>query len=344
MASVLDQYIAMAAESTYGAFPRNRGDTADVPPTTCYEADSDAWAANAEMLDYRGFRAQAQTTQTVRQRRQPRGGTGRINAPLLHDGDQLRLAHLLGAFTGAANVAGTSGATRAAARTARSTDDGPSGSYTVQTVLTDRSGAQHVLTFLGCVPTDFSLNADTNSPLMLDIGYYATDVDLAKGRAADADLVFSEAPMYTWADVSISVAGASTDWITGFAFDAALGFDTDRYALRGDADPKRPRRASTPRFGGTLTGELAGLADLGRDLAGTRFAVVLTARGPTAISTATNPDTYPEAKLTLPSCIYTGGSATGAADALTGAEFPFEAAWDGAAAAVELEITYPDPA
>ena len=313
MASVLDNYITIGEESSYGTW---------AAPTRGYEADADGWQGQSTLLDHAGLRAGRHTTLASRQRRQPQGSVGRIASPVLTGGEGLRLKHLLGSHSGPA----------ANKQTIATTDDGPAGSYSVAVGRVDNAGTLRHFRYPGAVPTDFALSADVNSPLLLDIGYAAADPLI--NQAAVAPAYPADTQMFTWADVAISVAGASIGFATAFSLNGDLAMNTDRYTLRDNAARLRPTRQGSPIFTGSITGELDGLAELIREAAGNAFTIVMTASYPTAISGVS-----PALKVTLQSCRYSAATATMAPDSQSTTELPFSVSWDGDNPAVQIEYT-----
>lgn len=324
--SVLDQYVQIAEEAAYGTFQA---------PTRAYEADTASWQALATLYEYGGLRAGRHAGLTDRQRRIAQGGTGRISSPVLTKGEGLRLKHLLGAATAPAQ----DGSTAAYDQTFRTTALGPIGSYTVQALLADSGGTLRPFSFLGCVPTDFSISVDTGSHLNLDVGYFATNV-VTSGVATPAAAYPAGAEMLLWADTSIGIAGAAVEYVTGFSLNVDLAMATDRYGLRNDETPRQPKRRGQPTITGSLSGEFENLADFERYVAGAPFSISLTAQHPTAIEAAK----YPTFSVLMQNCRYSAADPSGTPDALSTQELPFSVTYDGTNAAVAIDYKSADTA
>ena len=129
MASILDTFCGVAQESTYG--------TAITSGFRGYEAQSDTFTREVQYIESVGFRQALQTIRSDRHDTISIGASGSIETDVLNKGHGLLLKHMLGGSSGPTQQGGTA----AYLQTFESSDDGPTGSYTVQLPRTDSSGS-----------------------------------------------------------------------------------------------------------------------------------------------------------------------------------------------------------
>ena len=322
MTSILDQHVSIGVETTYST---------PVAPTRSYEARSDDWQREVEFIESGGFRADRQTIRSDRHRTVSLGATGSIETAVFDRGMGLLLQHLLGKSVAPVQQE----ATAAYVSKFESDDTGPDGSYTV-VVARDDFGTLHTYRYAGCVPTGFSLEASIGDPLMLAINYdsAAEDVTSAVTPAYPADAV-----PYVWEDCTLTIGGATARY-QSFSLEGDLAMRTDLRYLKGDAVKAQPVRSGVPAYSGTIGRLGVSKADYDRFVAGTVFEAVFTAK----LGTAIEGTHFPQVKVTMPACKFTGSTPQASVDDVATISLPYVALHDGTDPAVTIEITSADTA
>ncbi len=317
MASIFDQALQVAVESTYGTA---------VSPTRAYEGQSDDWQRDVEFISSQGFRDGMQTTRSDRYDLVSLGATGTVQLDFLNKGMGLILQHALGASVAPAQQGGT-----AAYLASFSTNDtGPAGSYTWQMLRTDTGGTSRCFTYEGCVATNLSFEAALGSNVNMSITYDAETEQTSTG-AATPSYVASSTP-FPFTTVAIEIDDSAVTNVTGASIDLDLGMKTDRRFLQGSATKGQPQRASVPAYSGNLTAEFSSLADYNNFVAGASHKVEIIATQGTAISGSY----YPYVHITCPAVRFEGSSPVASLDDLTTIELPFTILDNGSDAAVTV--------
>ena len=322
MTSILDQHVSIGVESTYGTA---------VAPTRAYEARSDDWQREVEFVESGGFRADRQTVRSDRHRTVSLGATGSIETTVFDRGMGLLLQHVLGTTVSPAQQ----GATAAYLTTFSSDDTGPQKSYTV-VVARDDFGTLQTFQYSGCVATGFSLEASIGDPLMLTVNY---DAAAETVRSAVTPVYAAASVPFVWEDCTLTVAGAEARY-QSFSLDADLAMRTDLRYLKGAATKAQPVRSGVPAYSGTIEGLGVDKADYDRFVAGTVFEILFTAK----LAAAIEGTHYPQFKVTLPACKFTGSTPQASVDDVAAISLPYVALHDGTDAAAKIEITSVDTA
>jgi hypothetical protein len=322
MASILDTFCGVAEESTYG--------TAITSGFRGYEAQSDSFTREVEYIESVGFRQALQTIRSDRHDTISIGASGSIETDVLTKGHGLLLKHMLGGSS-IAQLGGTA----AWKQTMESSDDGPSGSYTVQLPRTDSSGTLQSFTYEGCVPTGFTITQNLDEALKLTVDFDSENEQMS--TAASSPTYPTDADVFVFTDATIEVAGSAINTFTSFSLTGDLGMNTERRFLKGSATKLQPARSAVPSYTGTIEGEFTNAQyEAFRD--GTIFQLELICAKSVAIAGSY----FPTFHLTLPKCKFTGSTPVASQDDLTRLSLPFTVLWDGSNAAVKVEYTSTD--
>ena len=312
MVSILDQYVAMAVETTYG-----------IAATTVprgYESNGDGFSREIISIEGGGKRAGRVAMLGNRRRNVDRGGTGSLESVILERSEGLRLEHLLGGSTAPALVAGTA-MTYDSVFTADS--EGPAGSYTVNVSRLDATGMMRYFQYLGCIPTGFTISVEEGGELMLSIAYDAMSENVLAAAPTAPTYAANGTEMFIFEDCSVMIDGAAVDNFKSFSLDVDLALDTSRYFLQSSADKKKPLRNGVPSFEGSLSGEFKDMTAYNDFVAGGLHTVSLSAISPNSIETVSGTDYYPQFVLNLNACQYNGSSPESTLDAVSMIEVPF---------------------
>lgn len=326
MASRSDQYVTIGEETTYG--------TQASAMTRGYESQVDDWRPDTESDDSGGFRSGRQAVLSNRQDIVETGASGSIEIPLLTRGAGMILKHLLGNPTDPDEQGVATGAYLSKVD---SNSTGPNGSHSVQVGRVDDAGVLRATTYLGSVPTGFSLAATTGeNNVMLTVQY---DARTASRTPAVVTPVYPGGRRYRWDYSKVQVNAADAVNITGWSFNADLMMEVDRHYLIASALKSVPMRNGIPAFGGTLNTRLLGTAFETRWLEGERFSLTFITTFPVAINTTY----YPYFKIHMPSVRITDGPPESDPDGGPTTEtLEYEAGWDGTNDAVQIEYLSED--
>ena len=280
-AGVTDNFIAAAAESSYG----NAATTfARVVP-----ARNDSWAPNIQEVDTDAFRPNRQTMTADQTTQVPAGGTGSVEMLVPNSGNFLFLRDMLDEWD--ATLDNVTNASSLRKLTLKSNGAGPnptaarSLSYLVGRV--DQDGARRAKVYAGCVLTDWELSCAVGEPLTMTANYdwnasaYQTPSS-AGSYTAPALTSPVKGPFYTWRDVKVSINNTEIPVITSLSVTGTRGLDTELFKLQGQTSKTQPSRSAVPTYAVTLECRYdANTASLiqrwGVD--GTTGAIVITATG-----------------------------------------------------------------
>lgn len=325
MASILDQFCGVAEESTYG--------TAITSGFRGYEATSDAFTREVEYIESVGFRQALQTTRYDRHDTISVGASGSIETDVLTKGHGLILKHMLGGSSGPTQQGGTA----AYLQTFETSDDGPSGSYTIQMPRVDSAGTLQSFTYEGCVPTGFTISQAIDEALKLTVDFDSENEQST--TSASSPTYPTDADVFVYTDATIEIGGSAINTFTNFELTADLGMNTDRRFLKGSSTKLQPARSAVPQYTGSIEGEFTNAQyEAFRD--GTIFQLELICQKSTAIAGSY----YPKFHVTLPKVKFTGTTPVASIDDLTRLSLPFTVLWDGSNAAVKIEYQSTDTA
>ena len=325
MASILDTFCGVAQESTYG--------TAIASGFRGYEAQSDTFTREVQYVESVGFRQALQTTRFDRHDTISIGASGSIETDVLNKGHGLLLKHVLGGSSGPTQVGGTA----AYKQTFESSDDGPTGSYTIQLPRTDSTGSQQSFTYEGCVPTGFSIDQAIDQALKLTVDFNAENEQ--QSTSASSPTYPTSADPFIYTDAKIEIDGSEISTFTSFNLTGDLAMNTERRFLKGSATKLQPARSAVPSYTGTIEGEFTNAQyEAFRD--GTIFSLELISTQSTAIAGSN----FPFFHVTLPKVKFTGSTPVASIDDLTRITLPFTVLWDGSNAAVKIEYQSTDTA
>ena len=324
MASILDQVIQVALETTYGTA---------VAPTRAYEGQSDTFSRDVAFIESVGFRDGMQTIRSDRHDTISLGATGSIETDVLNKGHGLILKHLLGTSAGPTQQGGTA----AYLQTFTTDDTGPTGSYTIQVPRVDSSGTLQPFTYEGCTPTGFNVTQNIDEALKLRIDFDAENEQQTTSTATPA--YPASADPFVFTDAAIEIDDSQINTFTSFSLDGDLGMKTDRRFLKSSATKGQPKRASVPSYTGTIEGEFTD-AQYDAFVAGTIMKLEFIATQSTAIAGSY----YPQFKIEMPKVKFLGTTPVASLDDLTRITLPFVVLHDGSNPAITLTYQSTDTA
>lgn len=325
--SIFDQFVAIGKETTYGTA---------VAPTKLVEAKSDDWAVDLEFRENVGFRPNRQGVLEDQHRTIEIGATGSVEScwwvrhmgALFHD--------LLGTQTTAA-VAGASGAYKA---TYATDDTGPTQSFVVQMARREVAGTARTATYVGCIPTGFTLSCAAGDDPMAAVKFDSAGENRTQ---AAASITQAAVEPYAWPDFTIEIASTAFAACTGFSIEGDLGMKTDLQYLDGDSKKAKPVRSQLPSITGTLDCHLTSASHgyYVDALGGTARKLEITAEHPDAIGSTTQ---KPEIKIIIPKVIFTGNTPNMSISDVTTVQLGFKAVWDGSNPLMSIEVISEDAA
>jgi len=323
VASILDNVIQIAEESTYGTA---------VAPTRAYEAKADTFQREVEYIESTGFRKDQQTIRSDRHDTITTGASGSIEVDVLNKGMGLILKHALGGSSGPTQQGGTA----AYKSTFETNDVGPATSYTVQVGVVNSGGSLQPFTYEGAMITGWNISQSLGEPLRMSFDFDAETEQQSTALASASYPASTDVFVYT--DAKILLASGEVANLTSFSLDADLGMKTDRRFLKGSATKGQPQRNALPSYTGSISGEYLNNTDYDRFVNGTVFQIELKCVMATAIAGSY----YPTFHVTMPACKFTGSTPTASISEMSTIDLPFVALDDGSNAAVKIEYTSTD--
>ncbi|MFE9026231.1 phage tail tube protein [Streptomyces iakyrus] len=320
----LDASIGIGQESAYGTLSAT---------VEGYEGKADSWKTNREFIESVGFRAGMQTARADRRNVVNMGGEGELEVDLLDAG----AGSLFSAAFDKVTVTSEGGFRTWVFETA-STPESPS--FSAQMVRPTVDGTKVAYKHVGCVATEWSLTAETESAVALSVTFDFQDVSHTSTAGQIVAPVYPvEAYAYDWTRTSIELkrGGVAVPLdATSLELTGERGLNTDRRFLRGSALKKKPVRNAMPTYEGTLEGEFTAdsLGLYEAFLAGEVCALKSTFTG-----------LIPGTSLVVetPAIQFTGESPEASVDELTTHNLPFRILDPGDAAAIKVTYTEPDP-
>ena len=336
MTSVLDQMVTVGIESTYA--------TASVGTRGVYTA-SDGWEDDVQIIEVDGVRAGREAMMPNQTLHVPSGGTGRVETGFTVDGMSLLCKHLLSTGVAAA-VTDTTGKKF----TMASATDGPSNSYTFWVRRVSADGKKHSTTYVGCIPTGFTLIQAMAAVLQLAVDYDFAESATQVGASPTGEPtpVYSPNRMFSWQDLAVTAGSVKLGTVTSLEISVGSNLDVDRRYFKGSAVKDRPLRTGVPALGGTITAHLADDAKALVDawMRGTPMALVC-AWTAADVNIATSPNTKtvrPSLTVTFPAVKFTGSTPQLGVDALTEVNLPFSAVMPTTGHAMTIDIVASDTA
>lgn len=312
--SILNQYVALAEESTYGTAGTSFRE---------FESEVDGFSRDVDYIVGGGRRRAASGTPQDRRRKVDLGATGTIESVVMTEGEGLRLKNMLGAITAPALV--VAGASMAYKQVYKGDVQGPRNSQTINIARATGEAAADISYFqyLGAMATGFTLSVEEGGKLMLAVDYDCRSEEVLSSTPTAP--THPGGDMFIWEDCSLMVGGSAVTNFKSFELTADLMMDTERYFLQDSSDKSKPIRNGVPTYEGTLSGEFTGTAQYDRFVSGEIVAIEFLAKYPTKIETVSGTDYYPELKVTLPTCQFSGSTPESTLDGLTAIDIPFSA-------------------
>ncbi|MFE2245252.1 phage tail tube protein [Streptomyces lavendulae] len=321
----LDASIGIGRETAYGVISA---------AVEGYEGKADSWKTTREVIESVGFRAGMQTARADRRNVVNMGGEGELEVDLLDAGagsllasafDKSSWADAAGKRTHILETSSVSAAPSFSAQMVRPTADGI------------KVGYKH----LGCVATEWSLNAEVENAVTLSVSFDFQDVSYTTTPAQIVAPVYPvESHPYDWTRTSITLKrGAVVVPLdaTSLELTGDLGMKVDRRFLRGNALKKKPVRNAVPTYEGTIEGEFStgSMALYDAFVAGEVCSLVVDFAGLTPGSSL---------KVECPAIQFTGESPEASVDEVTIHNLPFRVLDPGTGApAIRMTYVEPDP-
>ena len=264
MSTLVDSYVGIADESTYGTF---------VPPTNFFEYLSEGVTGSYERIESEGLRAGNKVLRTDRWAVNPKGAAGDFKHEILDVGFTPLLKHIFGTVS-----AGT-----------------PTGGFTIQTATlgdlkgkslsfkagrVDSGGTLRHFDYAGGKVNDCEFSNAVDGTLQVSLGLDFASEDTA-GSSATPTYPSLAAQLFTFVNGSVTIAGTSFG-VTDCSVKIDNALKTDRYALRG-ASSTAKREPLTEGLRGVsfdIKGEFEDMSQVNRvsssTTAGALAAVILT--------------------------------------------------------------------
>ena len=247
---VTDNYVAVAAESTYG--------TAATAFTRVVPARDDSWTPEIQEIDTDAFRPSRQTAVADQTTQVPAGGSGTVEMLIPNSGNFLLLRDLLDSWTDPASVSNASSLKNMVLKSDGSGPD-PSAarSLTYQVGRVDAGQARRPIIYSGCVLTDWELSCAVGEPATLTANYdfasRAFGKDSSDASYTAPGLTAKVAgPFYTWRDMTVTIGGAKLNVVTSLSITGDRGLNTELFQLGGSSVKTQPTRSEVPSYGITL--------------------------------------------------------------------------------------------
>lgn len=320
----LDASIGIGREETYGALSA---------VVEGYEGQADSWKTSREFIESVGFRAGMQTARADRRNVVNMGGEGELECDLLDSG----AGSLLTAAFDKVTVTDVAGVKTTVLETS---DVSEAPSFSAQMVRPGTDGVKVAYRHLGCVATEWTLTAEVEENVKLNVGFDFQDVT---HTSVAGQIVAPEYPAeaypYDWTRTSVVLSrdGSAVEFdATSVELTGDLGMKTDRRFLRGNELKKKPIRNAIPTYEGTVEGEFnaASLGLYEAFIAGEVCAVKVSFAG-----------VLPGSALTVecPAIQFTGESPEAATDELTVHNLPFRVLDPGVPGVAAIKLTYVEP-
>lgn len=300
----LDASIGIGQETAYGTLS---------PVVEGYEGQADSWKTTREFIESVGFRAGMQTARADRRNVVNMGGEGELEVDLLDAG----AGSLLTAAFDTVSVTDVDGVKTTVLATS---DVSEAPSFSAQMVRPGTDGTRAAYKHLGCVATEWSLTAEVEEAVKLNVTFDFQDVTHTTTPGAIVEPTYpAEAYPYDWTRTSVALQrGGSTVTFdaTSIELTGELGMKVDRRFLRGNELKAKPVRNALPTYEGTIEGEFSA-ASLGlyeAFIAGEVCSITVTFTG-----------VLPGSSLTVdcPAIQFTGESPEAATDEVTVHNLPF---------------------
>ena len=316
--SILNQYVGIAQESTYGTA------ITDATKFRGYEARSDGFERAVSFIEGGGRRKGKTTMLASRRRKVDRGATGSIESAILSEGELERFGSLIGI-----KQAPTTPASNVYTTTLSADATGPDKSYTVLVGRAQTGTGQPIdqFTYAGCVPTGFEISVEENGFLMATINYDVREETDDGSVSVNASPVYPgtsaiRPQMYIFEDCAITIGGTQIDVIKSFSLSGDLALDTNRFFIKNSALKDMPIRSGVPSFTGSMSAEFNDDTLYDLFAAGGTSEIVFTATGPEDISSSIN--TRPSFQITMHACQFEGSSPQSSLDGVSMIELPFK--------------------
>jgi hypothetical protein len=321
----LDASIGIGRESAYGTLSST---------VEGYEGKADSWKTSREFIESVGFRAGMQTARADRRNIVNMGGEGELEVDVLDAGAGSLLAAAFDKVT-------VTDATGFRTHVLQTDSVSAAPSFSAQMVRPTVDGTRVAYKHIGCVATEWSLTAEVENAVTLNVKFDFQDVSYTSSAGAIVAPVYpEEAYAYDWtrAAVTLKRGGVTVAMdATSLELTGDLGMKTDRRFLRGSQLKKKPVRNAVPTYEGTIEGEFS-VASIGlydAFVAGEVCSLVADFDG-----------VIPGAsiKVECPAIQFTGESPESAVDEVTVHNLPFRVLDPGdGTPAIKVTYVEPDP-
>jgi hypothetical protein len=323
----LDASIGIKPEATYGVAA-----TGDI---SGYEGKADSWKTTREFIESVGFRAGMQTARADRRNIVNMGGEGELEVDLLDAGAAGLLSAIFDKYDG-----GTADVENGTTTHVFNTDAVTAApSFTSQMIRPTVEGTHVAYKHVGCVATEFSITAEVENPVVLNVTFDFQDVSHTATAGQFLPVEYPvESYAYDWTRTAITLTkGASAVQfdVNNFELTGELGLKVDRRFLRGNALKKKPVRNAMPTYEGTFEGEFGdgSLPLYEAFIAGETVAMKVELDGIVPGSSV---------KIECPAIQFTGESPEASVDEVTVFNLPFRVL-DPGANGDAIKVTYVEP-
>ncbi|MEB3367418.1 phage tail tube protein [Saccharopolyspora mangrovi] len=257
--SGLSAQIGFAEEVTYGTY---------VAPTRFYEFLSEDVSKEIERVESEALRAGTRTLRSDRWTPGKINVEGDVELELMTKGAGLMLKHMMG---GVATTQPDAVNSPTVYKHTFTPDEVPTG-LTCQVGRTSIDGVTRPFSYVGCVISEWEMEAAVDDPVSLTVSLLGRDEDTAQTLATASYPANNK--LYTFIHGSLTIDGTPLD-VKEFSLSGENGLDDDRYFL-GSQLRKKPVQAELLNFEGEVSTEFNNLTLYNKFLQGQEAALVLT--------------------------------------------------------------------
>lgn len=326
MASVHDQFVGLANESTYGTL---------VAPASFYEFQSEGVSGKYERIESESVRAGAKVLRTDRWAPNPKGAEGDLKLEVLDKGFDVLLKHMLGTEAAGTPSAGFQTNTYTLGSLAGK-------SLSTQIARVDNAGNLIPFHYKGGKVKGWELSnaVDGILNLSLDMDYATEIVGAGAGAQALATPTYpTGSQLFTFVGGAVTVGGTEFA-VSDASIKAENNLKTDRFFLRGSGGAttkKEPLEEGLREYSFELKGEFEGVTHYNRVAAATNAgataAIVLTWDSPQA----------GQLLVTLPFGRFDEGPVNADGMKIVELNLSGKALTDGAASPITIAYKFPSP-
>jgi hypothetical protein len=325
MASVFDQFVGLAGESTYGTL---------VAPASFYEFQSEGISGKYERIESEAVRAGTRVLRNDRWAPNPKGAEGDLKLEVLDKGFDLLLKHMLGAEALGTPAGGFQTNTY-------TVGDLKGKSLSTQIGRADNTGTIIPFHYKGGKVKGFELSnaVDGILNLSLDMDYAGELIGAGAGAQALATPTYiAGTQLFTFVGGAVTIGGTEFA-VSDASIKAENGLKTDRYFLRGvnGTTKKEPLEEGLREYTFELKGEFEGVTHYNR------VAASVAANAVAAITLTWDSPQGGQLLVTLPFGRFDEGPVNADGMKIVELNLSGKALTDGAASAITIAYKFPSP-